>query len=41
MSWFINDGSFFEKNISILSAKGAAFLCLLMGVSRNQALKNK
>ena len=27
------------KNIAILSAKGATFRCLLMGVSKNEALK--
>ena len=27
------------KNISILSAKGATFRCLLMGISKNEALK--
>ena len=27
------------KNIAILSAKGAAFRCLLMGISKNEALK--
>ena len=29
----------FLKNIDILSAKGATFRCLLMGVSKNEALK--
>ena len=38
MSWFINNGSFF-KNIAILSAKGNTFRCLLMGISKNKALK--
>ena len=38
MSWFINDSSFF-KNIAILSAKGATYRCLLMGTSKNEALK--
>ena len=38
MSWFINNGLFF-KNIAILSAKGATFRCLLMGISKNEALK--
>ena len=28
------------KNIAILSAKGATFKCLLMGISKNKALKN-
>ena len=28
------------KNIAILSAKGATFRCLLMGTSKNEALKN-
>ena len=27
------------KNIVILSAKGATFKCLLMGISKNDALK--
>ena len=27
------------KNIAILSAKGATFRCLLMGTSKNEALK--
>ena len=27
------------KNIAILSAKGATFGCLLMGISKNEALK--
>ena len=27
------------KNIGILSAKGATFRCLLMGISKNEALK--
>ena len=27
------------KNISILSAKGTTFRCLLMGISKNEALK--
>ena len=27
------------KNISILSAKGTTFRCLLMGISENEALK--
>ena len=27
------------KNIAILSAKGAAFRCLLIGISKNEALK--
>ena len=29
----------FLKNIAILSAKGATFGCLLMGISKNEALK--
>ena len=27
------------KNVAILSAKGATFRCLLMGISKNKALK--
>ena len=27
------------KNIAILSAKGATFRCLLMGINKNEALK--
>ena len=27
------------KNIAIMSAKGATFRCLLMGISKNEALK--
>ena len=27
------------KNVAILSAKGAMFRCLLMGISKNEALK--
>ena len=27
------------KNISVLSAKGTTFGCLLMGISKNEALK--
>ena len=27
------------KNIATLSAKGATFRCLLMGISKNEALK--
>ena len=27
------------KNTAILSAKGASFRCLLMGISKNEALK--
>ena len=38
MSLFINGGSFFE-NIALLNAKGATFRCLLMGISKNEALK--
>ena len=28
------------KNIAILSAKGATFRCLLMGIRKNEVLKN-
>ena len=28
------------KNIAILSTKGATFRCLLMGISKNEAVKN-
>ena len=28
------------KNIAILSAKGATFRCLLIGISKNEASKN-
>ena len=28
-----------SKNVVILSAKGATFRCLLMGISKNEALK--
>ena len=28
------------KNIDILSAKGTTFRCLLIGISKNEALKN-
>ena len=38
MSWCINDGSFFKK-IAILSAKGATFRWILMGISKNETLK--
>ena len=38
MSWFINDDSSL-KNIAILSAKGATFRWLLVGISKNKALK--
>ena len=38
MSWFIKDGLFFET-MAILSAKGVTFRCLLMGISKNKALK--
>ena len=38
MSWFINDGLFFKK-LAILSAKEATFRCLLMGISKKEALK--
>ena len=27
------------KNIAIMSAKGATFRCILMGISKNQGLK--
>ena len=49
--WFFKDIGFkFEehvcnrchyslKNIAILSAKGTTFRCLLMGISKNEALK--
>ena len=37
MSWFVNDGSFI-KSIAILSAKGATFGCLLLGINKNEAL---
>ena len=36
--WLIMD--YFLKYIAILSAKGTAFRCLLMGISKNEALKN-
>ena len=32
--------AYYLKNIAILSAKGATFRCLLMGISKNKALKN-
>ena len=32
--------TYYLKNIAILSAKGATFTCLLMGISKNEALKN-
>ena len=38
MSWFINDGLFFKK-YSDMSAKGATFRCVLMGISNNEGLK--
>ena len=38
MAWSINNGLFF-KNIAILSTKEATFGCLLMGISKNEALK--
>ena len=38
MSWFISDGLFFKKK-AILSAKGATFRCVLMGISKNEGLK--
>ena len=28
-----------SKNIAIMSAKGATFRCLLMGISKSEALK--
>ena len=31
--------AYFLKNIAILSAKGTTFRCLLMGISKNEALK--
>ena len=31
--------AYYLKNIAILSAKGATFRCLLMGLSKNEALK--
>ena len=31
--------SYSLENIAILSAKGATFRCLLMGISKNEALK--
>ena len=31
--------AYYLKNIAILSAKGATFTCLLMGISKNEALK--
>ena len=31
--------AYFLKNIAILSAKGATFRCLLLGPSKNEALK--
>ena len=39
MSWLINNGLFF-KTIAILSAKGTTFRSLLMGISKDEALKN-
>ena len=42
MSWFINDDLITInslKDIAILSAKGATFRCILMGISKNEALK--
>ena len=30
---------YFLKNVAILSAKGATFRCLLMGINKNEALK--
>ena len=31
--------AYFLKNIAILSAKGATFRCILMGISKNVGLK--
>ena len=39
MPWFINDGSFLKKNMTILSAKGAPFRSLLMGISKDKGLE--
>ena len=42
MSWFINDDLITInslKDIAILSAKGATFRCILMGISKNEGLK--
>ena len=38
MSGFINYGSFFKK-IATLSAKGSTFRCILICISKNEALK--
>ena len=38
MSWYITMADSL-KNIVTLSAKGATFRCLLMGTSKNEALK--
>ena len=38
MSWFIND-RLSLKDIAILCAKGAAFRCILTGISKNEGLK--
>ena len=38
MSWFITDAGSL-KNIAILSAKGATFRCLVMGISEKEGLK--
>ena len=42
MSWFINDDLITInslKDIALLSAKGATFRCILMGISKNEGLK--
>ena len=31
--------AYFLKNITILSAKGTTFRCLLIGISKNEVLK--
>ena len=31
--------AYYLKNIAILSAKGDSFRCLLMGISKNEALQ--
>ena len=38
MSLFINNG-LFVKNKALLSAKEATFRCVLIGISKNEALK--
>ena len=35
MSWMSLEMAYSLKNIAILSAKGATFRCLLMGISKN------